>query len=81
MIDKSKFTAMDTICYDLAVYDLTQLKQKSPKSYAAAVSKLTQNTSPDNDIIEALFLTYRDKSCMSIYRKFEKLCKQGVITA
>ena len=82
MIDKNKFTALDSICYDLATYDLSQLKLKSGKVYTNQVAKLVSIANPtDDDIIEALFVSYQNKTTGSIYRKFEKLCKVGILAA
>jgi hypothetical protein len=81
MINKDDFSIADEMCYKMAEYDLSILKLKSPKAFANQKQKLTPKIKnpTDEDLIEALFLAYDDKTTRSVNRKFEKLCKEGII--
>lgn len=81
MIDKDEFDGFDEICYALSVFDLSQLKLKSAAAYARAVAKLVPHiaTPTDDDVIEALMVAYEDVATGKIYRKFDRLGREGII--
>lgn len=68
-------------CYILAVYELSQLKLKSPKVYEKAVADLVPGvaTPTDDKILKAMFLNNMDKTTGSINRKLDKLYRAGLI--
>lgn len=78
-MNKKNFSIADEMCYKMALYDLAQLKKL--KDFENKRLKLVPKIKDpsEEDLIKALFKAYDEKTTRSVNRKYEKLCKEGVI--